>query len=221
MLDWLVQRDCNLTQVGGLVDNKGYGIATPKGSRWKDKISKAILLLQEKSAIQVRMEAIILLSIRSDFDKKSILVAYLDLEIPIYGLNIKTKVDWLKIDFLCQMLYNKWWTREKSSMDCPTKTMEDLSKASALNIVNIGGVFVVLLCGLAMAILVALIESIFCFGKKDAKRRQTARAVDCSTFVGNCSEFYKPSKQKSLENNFGSCDSCNAVRGTEDSIRYI
>ena len=54
MLDWLVQRDCNLTQVGGLVDNKGYGIATPKGSRWKDKISKAILLLQEKSAIQVR-----------------------------------------------------------------------------------------------------------------------------------------------------------------------
>ena len=32
MLDWLVQRDCNLTQVGGLVDNKGYGIATPKGN---------------------------------------------------------------------------------------------------------------------------------------------------------------------------------------------
>ena len=31
MLDWLGQRDCNLTQVGGLVDNKGYGIATPKG----------------------------------------------------------------------------------------------------------------------------------------------------------------------------------------------
>ena len=79
------------------------------------------------------------------------------------------------------MLYNKWWTREKSSMDCPTKTMEDLSKASALNIVNIGGEFVVLLCGLAMAILVALIESIFCF-KKDVRRRQTARAVDCSNF---------------------------------------
>ena len=53
MLDWLVQRDCNLTQIGGLVDNKGYGIATPKGSKWKDKVSKAILLLQEKSSIQV------------------------------------------------------------------------------------------------------------------------------------------------------------------------
>ena len=54
MLDWLVQRDCNLTQIGGLVDNKGYGIATPKGSKWRDKISQAILLLQEKSSIQVK-----------------------------------------------------------------------------------------------------------------------------------------------------------------------
>ena len=53
MLDWLVQRDCNLTQIGGLVDNKGYGIATPKGSRWRDEISQAILYLQEKSSIQV------------------------------------------------------------------------------------------------------------------------------------------------------------------------
>ena len=53
MLDYVVQRDCNLTQIGGLVDSKGYGIATPKGSRWKDRISQAILYLQEKSSIQV------------------------------------------------------------------------------------------------------------------------------------------------------------------------
>lgn len=31
MLDYMVQRDCNLTQVGGLLDSKGYGIATPIG----------------------------------------------------------------------------------------------------------------------------------------------------------------------------------------------
>ncbi|CAG2175620.1 unnamed protein product, partial [Oppiella nova] len=31
MLDYMVQRDCNLTQIGGLLDNKGYGIATPMG----------------------------------------------------------------------------------------------------------------------------------------------------------------------------------------------
>ena len=53
MLDYVVQWDCNLTQIGGLVDSKGYGIATPKGSRWKDRISQAILYLQEKSSIQV------------------------------------------------------------------------------------------------------------------------------------------------------------------------
>lgn len=48
MLDYAVQRDCNLTQIGGLLDSKGYGIATPKGSPWRDKISLAILELQEK-----------------------------------------------------------------------------------------------------------------------------------------------------------------------------
>lgn len=31
MIDYMVQRDCNLTQIGGLLDSKGYGIATPIG----------------------------------------------------------------------------------------------------------------------------------------------------------------------------------------------
>lgn len=31
MIDYLVQRDCNLTQIGGQLDSKGYGIATPIG----------------------------------------------------------------------------------------------------------------------------------------------------------------------------------------------
>ena len=57
------------------------------------------------------------------------------------------------------MLYNKWWSKEQSGAECPRGLMEDISKASALNIVNIGGVFVVLLCGLAVAVL----ESLFCF----------------------------------------------------------
>ena len=53
MLDYLIQRNCNLTQIGGLLDSKGYGIATPKGSKWRDKISQSILFLQEKGTIQV------------------------------------------------------------------------------------------------------------------------------------------------------------------------
>lgn len=31
MLDYKLQRNCNLTQIGGLLDSKGYGIATPIG----------------------------------------------------------------------------------------------------------------------------------------------------------------------------------------------
>lgn len=37
MLDYMVQRDCNLTQVGGLLDSKGYGIATPMGKLFVSK----------------------------------------------------------------------------------------------------------------------------------------------------------------------------------------
>lgn len=30
-IDYQVQRNCDLTQVGDLLDNKGYGLASPKG----------------------------------------------------------------------------------------------------------------------------------------------------------------------------------------------
>lgn len=30
-IEYTVQRECNLTQVGGLLDNKGYGIGLPEG----------------------------------------------------------------------------------------------------------------------------------------------------------------------------------------------
>ncbi|KAK4306094.1 hypothetical protein Pmani_022071 [Petrolisthes manimaculis] len=53
MLDYTIQRNCNLTQVGGLLNSNSYGIATPIGSPWRDKISLAILELQEKGIIQM------------------------------------------------------------------------------------------------------------------------------------------------------------------------
>ena len=30
-IDYTVQRNCELRQVGGLMDSKGYGLATPQG----------------------------------------------------------------------------------------------------------------------------------------------------------------------------------------------
>ena len=31
MLEYYVERDCELMQIGGLLDSKGYGIGLPKG----------------------------------------------------------------------------------------------------------------------------------------------------------------------------------------------
>lgn len=31
-IEFTVQRECHLTQIGGLLDNKGYGIGLPEGS---------------------------------------------------------------------------------------------------------------------------------------------------------------------------------------------
>ncbi|OWR42584.1 glutamate receptor ionotropic kainate 2 like protein [Danaus plexippus plexippus] len=122
MLDHRVQRDCNLTQVGGLLDSKGYGIATWKGSPWRDKISLAILELQEKGVIQI--------------------------------------------------LYDKWW---KNTGDVCNRDGKD-SKANPLGVQNIGGVFVTLLCGLVLAIVVAILE--FCWNTK--KNASQGRQSLCS-----------------------------------------
>lgn len=85
-----------------ILDSKGYGIATPKGSIWRDKISLAILELQEKGEIQ--------------------------------------------------SLHDKWWKSAKELCVPDEKHRE--TKANSLNIENIGGVFVVLMCGLALAVMV-------------------------------------------------------------------
>ncbi|KAF2357618.1 Ionotropic glutamate receptor L-glutamate and glycine-binding domain [Trinorchestia longiramus] len=124
LLDYYVQRNCNLTQIGGLLDSKSYGIATPMGSPWRDKISLAILELQEKGVIQ--------------------------------------------------MLYNRWW--KDSGDTCNREEKNSESKASALGVDNIGGVFVVLLCGLAFAVLIAILE--FCWNAK--RNAQIDRQSLCS-----------------------------------------
>uniref|UniRef100_A0A8C4QMV0 Glutamate receptor n=1 Tax=Eptatretus burgeri TaxID=7764 RepID=A0A8C4QMV0_EPTBU len=50
-IEYEIGRNCNLTQVGGLLDNKGYGIGTPIGSPYRDKMSIAILQLQDEGKL--------------------------------------------------------------------------------------------------------------------------------------------------------------------------
>ncbi|ERL89602.1 hypothetical protein D910_06967 [Dendroctonus ponderosae] len=122
MLDYIVQRDCNLTQIGGLLDSKGYGIATPMGSPWRDKISLAILELQEKGEIQML---------------------------------------WKNTGETC--------TRNDKGKE---------SKANSLGVDNIGGIFVVLLCGLAFAVVIAIME--FCYNSKKTAITEKASQLSCS-----------------------------------------
>ncbi|XP_074662536.1 glutamate receptor ionotropic, kainate 2-like [Tubulanus polymorphus] len=107
MIDYTIQRECDLMQVGGLLDSKGYGIGTQRGSEYRDRISLAILELQEKGRIQ--------------------------------------------------MIYNKWW---KNTGTCNRDDKKE-SKANELGVENVGGIFVVLVAGLALAVIVAVIEFIW------------------------------------------------------------
>ncbi|XP_053978312.1 glutamate receptor ionotropic, kainate 2-like isoform X5 [Hylaeus volcanicus] len=145
MLDYIVQRDCNLTQIGGLLDSKGYGIATPMGSPWRDKISLAILELQEKGEIQI--------------------------------------------------LYDKWW---KSPGDTCMRTEKGKeSKANSLGVANIGGVFVVLMCGLAFAVLIAIFE--FCYNSRrntPAERRAPVPTPACSGSLQGISQSVQQQQQQ-------------------------
>ncbi|XP_043580325.1 glutamate receptor ionotropic, kainate 2 isoform X3 [Bombus pyrosoma] len=148
MLDYIVQRDCNLTQIGGLLDSKGYGIATPMGSPWRDKISLAILELQEKGEIQ--------------------------------------------------MLYDKWW---KSPGDTCMRTEKGKeSKANSLGVDNIGGVFVVLLCGLAFAVLIAIFE--FCYSTRrnmPAERRAPVPTPICTDSLQGISQSVQQQQQQQTQ----------------------
>ncbi|XP_077150071.1 glutamate receptor ionotropic, kainate 1 isoform X2 [Ranitomeya variabilis] len=55
-IEFVTQRNCNLTQIGGLIDSKGYGVGTPIGSPYRDKITIAILQLQEEGKLHMMKE---------------------------------------------------------------------------------------------------------------------------------------------------------------------
>ncbi|KAK1786114.1 hypothetical protein P4O66_017842, partial [Electrophorus voltai] len=55
-IEYISQRNCNLTQIGGLIDTKGYGVGTPIGSPYRDKVTIAILQLQEEGKLHMMKE---------------------------------------------------------------------------------------------------------------------------------------------------------------------
>ncbi|KAA0710041.1 Glutamate receptor ionotropic, kainate 5 [Triplophysa tibetana] len=96
--------NCNLTQIGGLLDTKGYGIGMPLGSPFRDEITLGVLQLQENNRLEI--------------------------------------------------LKRRWWEGGK----CPK---EEDHRAKGLGLENIGGIFVVLICGLIIAVFVAIMEFVW------------------------------------------------------------
>lgn len=50
-IEFIIERECNFTQIGGLLDSKSYGIATRKDSPYRTPLSQAILQLQESGML--------------------------------------------------------------------------------------------------------------------------------------------------------------------------
>uniref|UniRef100_A0AAZ3PG88 Glutamate receptor n=1 Tax=Oncorhynchus tshawytscha TaxID=74940 RepID=A0AAZ3PG88_ONCTS len=96
--------NCNLTQIGGLLDTKGYGIGMPLGSPFKEEITLGVLQLAENNRLEI--------------------------------------------------LKRRWW----EGGQCPK---EEDHRAKGLGMENIGGIFVVLICGLIIAVFVAVMEFVW------------------------------------------------------------
>lgn len=106
-IEYIVERNCNLTQIGGLLDSKGYGIATKKDSPYRTPLSQAILQLQESGVLHT--------------------------------------------------LKDRWWKQKRGGGACSDESKKG-SAVNELSLGNVGGVFVVLLGGLAFSLLMALCE---------------------------------------------------------------
>uniref|UniRef100_A0A061QLN3 Glutamate receptor 1 n=1 Tax=Cupiennius salei TaxID=6928 RepID=A0A061QLN3_CUPSA len=52
-IEYVTERNCDLTRIGGNLDSKGYGIATPPGSPYRSILSSGILYLQESQQLQI------------------------------------------------------------------------------------------------------------------------------------------------------------------------
>ncbi|XP_031634001.1 glutamate receptor ionotropic, kainate 2-like isoform X2 [Contarinia nasturtii] len=50
-IEYVIERNCDVTQIGGLLDDKGYGIAMKKDSEYRNALSEGVLRLQESGKL--------------------------------------------------------------------------------------------------------------------------------------------------------------------------
>ena len=154
-IEYYVQRQCELMQVGGLLDNKGYGIALPPGKKiteWRvnigsqnfcfsdspytSSISSAILQLQENRKLLILKER--WWKQRRGGGKCKVIFLHFPKNHTILPKAVKISFVFLQTD------------DKKGS-----------GSANELGLANVGGVFVVLLGGIGIACLIAVCEFIW------------------------------------------------------------
>lgn len=110
-------RYCNLTQVGDLLDQKGYGIALRPGSPYRTVFNQQIIRMKEQ------------------------------------GVMTALKKKWLE-EYPTTLRQN-----ETGQHECPN--YDDDSATNALDVANVGGVFIVLLIGMGISALFVVIEFVW------------------------------------------------------------
>ncbi|KAI4584466.1 hypothetical protein MJG53_007745 [Ovis ammon polii x Ovis aries] len=170
MNEYIEQRKpCDTMKVGGNLDSKGYGIATPKGSALRNPVNLAVLKLNEQGLLDK-------LKNKWWYDKG---------ECGSGGGDSKVSPTVLKLSEqgVLDKLKSKWWYDKG---ECGSKDSGSKDKTSALSLSNVAGVFYILIGGLGLAMLVALIE--FCYkSRSESKRMKQSinEAIRTSTLPRN------------------------------------
>ncbi|EZA54442.1 Glutamate receptor, ionotropic kainate, partial [Ooceraea biroi] len=105
-IEYNIERECNVSQIGGLLDEKGYGIAMKKDSPYRNLLNTAILKLSESGIITE--------------------------------------------------LKKKWWTQKRGGGKC--RENGGTSSVKDLDLENVGGVFLVLMVGVALSCIFTIFE---------------------------------------------------------------
>ncbi|XP_066262906.1 glutamate receptor ionotropic, kainate 2-like [Euwallacea similis] len=121
-IEYMIQRHCSLAQVGGLLDDKGYGIAMKKESPYRKDLSTEVIKLQET------------------------------------GVLTRLKI--------------KWWKEKRGGSTC-SSAKKDESESKALDLQNVGGVFLVLFVGAILAFFGSFLELMARIYKKCQIRKES------------------------------------------------
>lgn len=152
-IEYITERNCNLTQIGSPLDSKNYGIGArkfpPYRRPYRTLLSQAILQLQENGMLHV--------------------------------------------------LKNRWWKERHGVGTC-----SDDGKGGGvteLSLANVGGVFVVLLGGMAVAFLLALVESFMWLTRRKFDRDSMCdQMMQDLKFALSCQRATKPSRKRLTTN---------------------